>query len=334
MPQIPPHIIDNIFYLYKSYQDAEIGMNPVGTGFIVAYPSDGFPPEYIYYGVTNWHVAVRSGGCVIRMNTKNGGTDIIDLDSADWHFIPKSYDIAVVKLDLDGELHDVSAMPLEGFINDPHGFDFKESIGVGKDVFMVWLFVDHAGKGVNIPSTRFGNISMLPDDRAPIEHATKYKGPGFIVDMRSRTGFSGSPVYVYRTFGSNLATFHGEHFDQIELEGNLYLDSRLSDGSGIRPVQAKLENAHGRMRYPTTIKLLGIHWGQFTEQLTLEKRKASQATEGASPNIDDHYVVGMSGMTCVDPAWAIKAVLDIPELKADREEFFARLSAGRRSEKF
>lgn len=39
--------------------------------------------------------------------------------------------------------------------------------------------------------------------------------------------------------------------------------------------------------------------------------------------IDGAYVEGMSGMTCVIPAWQIMEVLDMPQLKGPRDAIFA-----------
>src|SRR5208337_5394725 len=73
-------------------------------------------------------------------------------------------------------------------------------IGVGDDVFMVGRFINHEGSPTYLPATRFGNISVMP---FPILKSPQ-KGPSYCIDMHSRPGFSGSPVFVYRTPGGNL----------------------------------------------------------------------------------------------------------------------------------
>jgi hypothetical protein len=66
------------------------------------------------------------------------------------------------------------------------------------------------------------------------------------------------------------------------------------------------------------LELLGIHWGQFPERWELrngapaEESRRDLITEGA-------YVQGMSGMTCVIPAWHIREVLDMPKLRELRQ---------------
>src|SRR5205823_82762 len=104
----------------------------------------------------------------------------------------------------------------------------------------IGLFVDHDGVTTNVPSARFGNISMLPNKNATIEQPTNYRGESYVVDMHSRTGFSGSPVFVYRTFGSDLTQSFGHRFDAIELEE---FPGTGSSGPGLGPTRLR-----GRLR--------------------------------------------------------------------------------------
>jgi hypothetical protein len=53
-------------------------------------------------GVTNWHVAVRDGYSVIRANTPDGNTEILEYDPADWLCKPKGHDVAVTYIDAEG----------------------------------------------------------------------------------------------------------------------------------------------------------------------------------------------------------------------------------------
>jgi hypothetical protein len=305
MPRIPQNVINGVFYLYWSPKDALAGQNPGGTGFIVLYDgtfTDEVPGHH-YYAVTNHHVACR--GCsTIRLNTKDGGTDVIELDPAEWHFKPGSYDIAVAPLSLDGKIHDISSVSTRQFAPAPGQFSY--GIGVGEDVFMIGLFIDHAGFSTNVPSARFGNISMLPNPKAKIEQSNGFKGESYVVDMHSRTGFSGSPVYVYRTFGSDLSDPRGIRFDELHIDQfkSTRPDSKVHIGGRLS----------GHIRARQMFQLLGIHWGQFPEKWELQNR-SSVAEARKDLILEGGYVEGMSGMTCVAPAWHILEVLDLPELK-------------------
>ena len=160
----------------------------------------------------------------------------------------------------------------------------EQDINAAEDVFMVGRFVDYDGAETSTPSFRFGNISILD---AKIEQETGFRGRSVVVDMHSRTGYSGSPVFVYRTAGSR------------------FIDPGLFVGGG------------------HTLAILGIHWGQFPERWEI-KDKSSNSTKSAAEQAslikDGKYVDGLSGMTCVVPAAAIIKLLDHPELKAMRDQ--------------
>lgn len=287
VPHIPQRMINGIFYLYKSVEDARLGRYPGGTGFIVGY--DGTFREDVpglhFYGVTNWHVAVRDGFSVLRLNTKNGEPDIFDLGPQDWEFLPQKYDVAVTPLNLDEKIHDVMFVSTQWFLDRS-----DKTVGIGEDVFMLGLFIDHDGGAKNVPSARFGHISMMANSEAPVEQPNRYKGESFVVDMHSRSGFSGSPVYVYRTHGTDLSSSWKGH--EIEL-------------IRVHQVQGARGRIRAHMRYLENdlFRLLGIHWGQFPE----EWRSA-----------DGTNITGLSGMTCVIPAWHILEVLEMPKLRAQR----------------
>ncbi len=304
MPRIPDSVISGVFYLYSSRDDALAGRNPGGTGFIVRYDGTwGRLPSHgnHFYGVTNWHVACSRGFSVIRLNTKDGGTDVIELGPEDWHFLPGKYDIAVVPLALDHEIHDVSQVSTHQFLRHPDEPGIGH-IGVGDDVFMIGLFIDHDGMSVNVPSARFGNISMLSNPKATIKQSTGYMGESFVADMHSRTGFSGSPVYVYRTVGGDLGNdFFGYEFERLQMRSDF--------GDSFR----------GSVVFRGLFRLLGIHWGQFPEKWELHERPAQLSESRRDLIVEGGYVEGMSGMTCVIPAWHIMEVLDMPTLKDLRQ---------------
>jgi hypothetical protein len=302
MPRIPQNVINGVFYLYATVEDAKAGRNPGGTGFIVRFDTT-YPEMYgkhFFYGVTNWHVACR-GHSVIRLNNLDGTTAIIDFGPDQWFFMPGKYDVAVVELTIDEKVHAVSSISTREFAAEPEQDAHNPSIALGDDVFMIGLFFDNDGAEINIPSARFGNIGMLPNAKALLEQPTGYKGVSYVVDMHSRTGFSGSPVYVYRTFGSDLMNLWGHEFE--------------IDGTSVREFGNRVS---GRLRTRNLFKLLGIHWGQFREKWPFETEKPTMQESQAKLIVEGRYVTGWSGMTCVIPAWQIYEVLNMPELKKQR----------------
>jgi len=305
MPRIPEKVVRSVFYLYESEEDARAGINPGGTGFIVDTginydPSTkGFSLPH-FYGVTNWHVAC-DGFPVIRLNTVDGGIDVLDFNPDQWEFLPGKYDVAVIPLSSLDRTHDVNSISTGLFAPKDYNPYY-----IGDDVFMVGLFVDHAGETTNLPSARFGNISMLPNSRATIRQPTGYDGISYIVDMHSRTGFSGSPVFAYRTFGSDLTEGSGHRFEHIEIEN---WDSDV--------------NRSGRLKANTLFHFLGIHWAQFPEEWEINRRQTAGTNEQAKRKgllLDGDVVEGLSGMTCVLPAWQILEVLNMPKLTDQREK--------------
>lgn len=278
----------------------------MGTGFVVEH-------DRRYFGVTNRHVARDSGASVIRLNRKNGQADILDHDPMDWETIAGGHDIAALRLDLDSAMHQVSAISSSSFLPD----NGQHEIGVGDDVFMIGLFVNHEGKEKNNPLARFGNISMMAAPDSEI-HFGGHSYESFIVDMHSRSGFSGSPVFVYRTFGGDLENpSYGNTVSMpainiargIERKGGFLQEDLYSlDGAG-RRIELKIEAK-------VVLYLLGIHWMQFPEPWKLESMNDPYVESNESiPNMESKYVKGMSGMTGVAPAWKIMEVINAIKAK-------------------
>jgi hypothetical protein len=291
MPRIPDRTLNIVGYLYNNVADAESGSDFGGTSFFVAVKSS-LPNRSFFYAVTNWHVAVRDGASVLRINTKDGDTEIFDLGSEQWEFDPK-YDIAVACIPINHEKHMISALPVPEAIVKMEDVQ-RVKLGVGEDVFMIGRFVDHDGGPINRPTVRFGNISSMP---SPIEQPNAGMADCYCIDLHSRSGYSGSPVFVYRTPGYDLEQMPPQNITDASflLAGTNYL------------------------------ALLGIHFSQFIELWEIGREQMPK-TEGLVPLIrTGQYVKGLSGMTCVLPAWAIWDVLNMPKLKKEREEADARV---------
>ena len=206
-----------------------------------------------------------------------------------WHFDPR-FDIAVIPVHFN--LEEAGAKAIHSRMLLTQEKIDTQKLGPGEDVFMVGRFVDHDGGPINRPSLRFGNISVMP---SPMEQPNGGMVEAFCIDMHSRSGYSGSPVFVYRTPGSDLEQKFSGVFDdntEILVAGNNFL------------------------------ALLGIHYAQFPEQWELKEGKSvAKATASGVPLISSGaYVKGLSGMTCVLPAWTILEVLNMPKLKQLRDD--------------
>lgn len=83
--------------------------------------------------------------------------------------------------------------------------------GPGEDIIIIGRFLGHDGLTENRPAVRFGNISMAPP--LPVRHPWRIDQESFLVECRSVSGFSGSPVFVYRrgsTYNNMVAPIGAE----------------------------------------------------------------------------------------------------------------------------
>ncbi|HEX4861336.1 MAG TPA: hypothetical protein VFV07_08870, partial [Rhizomicrobium sp.] len=109
-------------------------------------------------------------------------------------------------------------------------------------------------------------------------------------DMHSRSGYSGSPVFAFRTLGADLT-------------------GRMME---IGPDHQ-------------FVKFLGVHVGQFPELWELKTKEMSE--NAMIRNADAAYVRGMSGMTVVAPAWSLVELLNMPGFRNPRDDAARRLNA-------
>lgn len=189
MPSIPLDILDCSIYLYASPDAAEAGERAGGSGFLAVVVLPGYEAG-TYYAVTNTHV-IGAGYTTVRLNTTDGGHSTITIDDHDWMRHPDGDDVSIAEITLSANFR-YKAISTESFVDghDPTFFN------VGQEVFMVGRYVNREGRQRNIPTARFGHIAQLPYE--PIRTSAGIEQEGFLVDMRSLAGFSGSPVFVYR----------------------------------------------------------------------------------------------------------------------------------------
>ncbi len=293
MPKVPAMIRNAAFYLYPSVEAAKKGENFGGTGFLIGEPSQKHAKygRAHVYAVTNWHVAVQ-GSPVIRFNTPSGGPpDILEFDVSDWIFDGK-HDIAVLPIKLDPDKHAITVLHSQMLVTKDQVR--RAEIGPGDDVFMVGRFMDHDGGQRNRPALRFGNIAMDP---TPVMQSNNVKAEAYCIDLHSRSGYSGSPVFVYRTPQSDLDP----------------------------PPAARTANIGLAMQPEISVffMVLGIHFAQFPEkwEVSSSGKLISNSSNAKSPLLTGkQYIEGLSGMTLALPAWSIREVLDMPELKKLREQ--------------
>ena len=306
MPAIPQYYLDCSIYLYPSRASAEAGERFGGSGCLVSIKSPPilettpytFPPSRRYtkvlvdfpahvYAVTNMHV-IREGCSVVRLNTIDDRHDILELGPHDWKAHPDGDDLAVATLDMLHERHDYFAIPTQQFVNRD---SLGSSIGAGDDTFMVGRFVTHAGSQRNTPSLRFGNIAMLPFEKIKLgRSANNHMQEAFLVESRSISGYSGSPVFVYGPTETETR-IPPDYYDSYEAR-DTYVTS-ITDLVG-------------------NLAFLGIDCGHAPD---IRKVVNSQGIPHPDWRIDIN-----TGMAIVIPAWRLMDLLNRPEFEMQRKE--------------
>lgn len=198
MPRVPDNFLDAVAFLYPTREDAVAHAKAGGTAFMVGCPIEIDGAEtgyYVPYMVTCRHVAW--GSPVIRINRRDGNpSDIIDLDIDDWIAHPLGFDVAATCMlgKFDHAIHSIKYLKLDKLFSREHAEYWK--IGIGDEVIMIGQLVNYQGRRDNEASVRFGRISKPP---RPIYNIGIGKDQeSWAVEMQSRTGFSGSPVSVWR----------------------------------------------------------------------------------------------------------------------------------------
>ena len=306
MPRIKQELQLTAFYLYgRSPKTGQIE-GPRGTGvFVMREPANPLFRPHVY-AVTAHHVAVEHGASILRINqilgspvsfgaTTQLSSRFLEHEPHEWLFMPGSDDLAAI--DVSDEIWPAPNFKKFDFLRGVDERDFVTEnfvmdvvLGAGDDGLMLGLFAKNPGRDFNLPAARFGNISQIANPKNPVPQGNGVVRPSHIFDMHSRPGFSGSPVYVYRTPDNDLTA--------IDSEGNFHLDMNRRDNA--------------------FLKFLGIHSGQFEENLEVSKAEAY----GQLPIHEGDHITVPSSMTVIVPAWRITELLNLPqfeELRVMRE---------------
>lgn len=322
MPRLNPFFERAVFFLYRRNPETGQVEGPVGTGSCIGMRRKGAAGEQPLrhvYAVTNYHVALgKTCGTIIRINTIDGRSRSIETEPHEWHFIAKHDDLAAIDITetLDA-LDDVYAIPDHLFLTKQLVNIFQ--IGIGEDGFMLGLFSEQTGADRNMIAARFGNISLLAHDDAPIPQPHGVVRPSHIFDMRSRPGFSGSPVFIYRTPSGDLTESHRPYRMRTDLWVNR---------NPVITAEEEWEQERRKSRN-TFLRLLGVHAGQYPE--TVEVKRLKKAKRAALIR-DGEKLQIPSSMTVVVPAWEVANLLNEPhfvEQRSARESHDAELMPGR-----
>lgn len=197
MPPIPQTLLDCSVYLYPTKEAAEAGERFGGSGFLFSVPVEGHEEGWVtLYVVTNRHV-LDQGGRFIRVNKIDGGTHVIETQRYDWADHSQRYDVAAYSLDLEASVVQFASLFPDHLITREVIADWD--LRPGDEAFLVGRLITPWGQQRNVPAVRFGNISMMADPSEPAIGYENVLREAFLVECRSLSGFSGSPVFCSTT---------------------------------------------------------------------------------------------------------------------------------------
>jgi len=178
----------------RETEDGERRPTPIGTGFVVSFPSVEVPGLRFEYVVTALHV-VEAGAKTwarFRKQPRLGG---VHDHPVEWVHLPKS-DVALAPLRGHGshELH-LKHIPAEMFLGPG-----TKPIGAfpGDRVYFLGLFDRLGSLGEqNVAMVRSGTLGAWEIERVPIgrEENRRYI-TAHLIDCRSYAGFSGAPCFI------------------------------------------------------------------------------------------------------------------------------------------
>ena len=275
--QIPDDYLDTAVFLYPSKAEAVRGNTESGgTGFLISVPLADDLSERAFYVVTNKHCARHEP--TVRLNTQDGETEVLTRPLTAWT-CSDTDDLAVLPIGLRRDYFRFHAVTVER--NHAGVIDERSTVRPGTDAFFVGRYVTLSGVQRNTPVVRFGAVSMAPPE--PIPHSENASGTqdGFLVEARSRSGFSGSPVFVYSVMAGAMGATIQASIGNIALLGIVWghlphwesVREAPSDGAPARPAHYVHENSNMACVVPAW-KLLDL-----LDDKKLADARADQAAE-------------------------------------------------------
>lgn len=316
VPRLNPAFKNMVFFLYGMDPESGEVVGPIGTGSFIGLEGKGTIHARHFYAVTCWHVAVQGGASILRVNTSDGKSRFIELDPLEWQYIPGADDLCAA---------DVTERVANGdefsFVSPrlivTKDFVRAEELEIGEDGFMLGLFAEQPGTDHNMVAARFGNVSLLASDDAPIEQPNEQKRPSHIFDMRSRPGFSGSPVFVYRTPAGDLRNAAQRGRDKAFRRRMKQTFGGTAREAGFIDIDEITDDWEAEKN--TFVALLGIHAGQYPEKVEARKENRTSAEHDDIVRDRDKLKIP-SSMTVVVPAWEIMNLLNLPVFQAARRK--------------
>jgi hypothetical protein len=192
MPRLPDEMLNCVVYLYEDEAHAERGSDYGGSGFLTTFETPASPGRRFAAVVTNRHV-IDDGFWVPRFNGKDGTPVFKDYTDRDWFFHPDGTDLAIAPLvGLDLKQAKFKIIDPDDYITPDKYQD--GNFGIGDDVVLTGRFIGADGIETNIPTVRFGH--MAQSNPVPLIDDKGVTQISYIVEVKSISGYSGSPVFV------------------------------------------------------------------------------------------------------------------------------------------
>jgi hypothetical protein len=213
------------FISRTSYREGDgHSVSPVGTTFFINFDLEdrrySMQRPYVVYAVTAKHVITgfaEEEPIYILLNKREGGYEEVVTYRRDWT-LHHTTDVAAYQLP---ELQDILAAstPFQTLVPRSKRTSHNYHVRLGDPVFTIGLYIGFIGSNSIQPVARFGNISLMPNEREKIKVAMSpedserpYKDlpeiEAYLIEVRGWEGQSGSPVFV--SFGRTE-----EQYDQV-----------------------------------------------------------------------------------------------------------------------
>ena len=248
------------------------------------------------------------------LNTEDGGSQTVSLIDAHWWYHPDTdnlSDVAVSPFSFAREQFDHGTWLLR---NRDLSDEIVRSEGgaLGQEILILGLFRYHTGTQRNEPIVRIGNLSAMP--REPVK--TRYAGyiEGYLVEARSISGLSGSPVFLNLTDTLSVDSEISESAMSMALkakasENTIWVagSSRDHPEKGVMAAVAKVraDNVIDLDCYP----LLGLMQGHWD---------APEADDAVIEDVHGHRESINVGIGVVIPTRKILETIYQPELVEER----------------
>ncbi|HET8582258.1 MAG TPA: trypsin-like peptidase domain-containing protein [Jatrophihabitans sp.] len=298
VPHVSRGLAHSVVYIYDSPADAETGGETGGTGVLISYPVKGRSDRVHVYVATNSHVVRQDlyEPVGIRINQGSGTATVLRIPRASWIHHPDRDDIAVAALDFDTKRIPYGAVPISCFVTREQFAD--DTFGDGDECLYIGRHWGLDGKQRNTPAARSGIIAIA--DPEPINQEQRaHRQESVAVEARSLGGYSGAPVFVYRSdplVPPKLAPSPEFGFKTLIGKFDVVVASAIE-----RP-----------------FAFLGVTWGHMNG-------KSAVTGPGSYMSEWEKRIALNSGIMLVVPAWKIRELLEDERLVNLREQDEAEL---------